>query len=148
HDTPEAMATVHGRVLDWRRGEVEPVPGKPLPVIAEAERDYPAVYARMTSVGPLLEKLGMLTEGVKYDVARQVGILRQRSGEAHGGPTDGRPTLETDVQVADAILHLSGVSNGHRATQGFRFLEKRTGTQLADLGAAHEGKQITFADTQ
>ncbi|WP_289016906.1 nitrate reductase subunit alpha [uncultured Ornithinimicrobium sp.] len=148
HDTPEAMATVHGRVLDWRLGEVEPVPGKTLPVIAEVERDYPATYARMTSVGPLLEKLGMLTKGVKYDVAREVGILRQRNGEVHGGPTDGRPKLETDVQVADAILHLSGVSNGHLATQGFRFLEQRTGTRLADLAAEHEGKQITFADTQ
>jgi nitrate reductase alpha subunit len=28
HDTPEAMATVHGRVKDWRTGECEPVPGK------------------------------------------------------------------------------------------------------------------------
>jgi nitrate reductase alpha subunit len=40
------------------------------------------------------------------------------------------------------------VSNGHLATQGFRFLEKRTGTMLHDLAAEHEGKQITFADTQ
>ncbi len=32
--------------------------------------------------------------------------------------------------------------------QGFRTLEKRTGTQLADLAAEHEGKQISFADTQ
>jgi nitrate reductase alpha subunit len=28
HDTPEAMATVHGVVKDWRTGEVEPVPGQ------------------------------------------------------------------------------------------------------------------------
>jgi nitrate reductase alpha subunit len=32
--------------------------------------------------------------------------------------------------------------------QGFRSLEKRTGVRLADLAAEHEGKQITFADTQ
>jgi nitrate reductase alpha subunit len=31
---------------------------------------------------------------------------------------------------------------------GFRSLEQRTGTRLADLAAEHEGKQITFADTQ
>ena len=28
HDTPEAMATVHGVVQDWRTGDVEPVPGQ------------------------------------------------------------------------------------------------------------------------
>lgn len=32
--------------------------------------------------------------------------------------------------------------------QGFETLERRTGTRLADLAAEHEGKRITFADTQ
>jgi nitrate reductase alpha subunit len=31
---------------------------------------------------------------------------------------------------------------------GFPIPEKRTGMKLADLAAEHEGKQITFADTQ
>lgn len=148
HDTPEAMATVHGRVLDWKSGEVDAIPGKTLPVIAEVERDYTAVYDRMTAVGPLMEKVGMLTKGVKYDVAREVGILKQRNGVVRGGAADGAAMLETDIHVADAIMHFSGVSNGHLATQGFTFLEQRTGTQLRDLSAEHEGKQITFTDTQ
>ncbi len=148
HDTPEAMATVHGEVKDWRAGECEPVPGKTLPVLAVAERDYTAVYDKMISIGPLLEKVGMLTKGVAYDVKREMDILRVRNGVVHGGVADGQPKVETDVHMADAMLHLAGVSNGHLATQGFRFLEKRTGTQLADLAAEHEGKQITFSDTQ
>jgi nitrate reductase alpha subunit len=148
HDTPEAMATVHGVVKDWRAGEVEPIPGKTMPVLAVAERDYTAIYEKMTSIGPLMERIGMLTKGVAYDVKREVDILRIRNGVARGGAGDGQPKVETDVQMADAILHLAGVSNGHLATQGFRFLEKRTGTELADLAAEHEGKQITFADTQ
>ena len=148
HDTPEAMATEHGVVKDWKTGEVDPVPGKTMPVIAVAERDYTAVFEKMTSIGPLLEKVGMLTKGVAYDVKREVDILRARNGVVHGGAGDGQPKVETDVQMADAMLHLAGVSNGHLATQGFRFLEKRTGTELADLAAEHEGKQITFADTQ
>ena len=45
-------------------------------------------------------------------------------------------------------MALSGTTNGHLATQGFKTLEKRTGTQLHDLAAEHEGKRITFADTQ
>jgi len=148
HDTPEAMATEHGVVKDWKLGEVEPVPGKTMPVIAVAERDYTAIFEKMTSIGPLMEKAGMLTKGVAYDVNREIDILRNRNGVTRGGAGDGQPKVETDIQMADAILHLAGVSNGHLATQGFRFLEKRTGTELADLAAEHEGKQITFADTQ
>jgi nitrate reductase alpha subunit len=148
HDTPESMASEHGVVQDWKTGEVDPVPGKTMPVIAVAERDYTAIYEKMTSIGPLLEKVGMLTKGVAYDVKREVEILRRRNGVVHGGAGDGQPKVETDIHMADAMLHLAGVSNGHLATQGFRFLEERTGTQLADLSAEHEGKQITFADTQ
>ena len=148
HDTPEAMATEHGVVKDWRLGECDPVPGKTMPVIAVAERDYTAIYEKMTTIGPLLEKVGMLTKGVAYDVKREVDLLRGRNGIAQSGAGAGQPRLETDVQMADAILHLAGVSNGHLATQGFKFLEKRTGTQLHDLASEHEGKQITFADTQ
>ena len=148
HDTPESMATEHGVVKDWKLGEVEPVPGKTMPVIAVAERDYTAIFEKMTSIGPLMEKAGMLTKGVAYDVNREIDILRNRNGVTRGGAGDGQPKVETDIQMADAILHLAGVSNGHLATQGFRFLEKRTGTELADLAAEHEGKQITFADTQ
>ena len=145
---PRGDGQEHGVVTDWKTGEVDPIPGRTMPVIAVAERDYTAIYEKMTSIGPLLEKVGMLTKGVAYDVKREVEILRRRNGVVHGGAGDGQPKVETDVQMADAMLHLAGVSNGHLATQGFRFLEKRTGTQLADLAAEHEGKQITFADTQ
>jgi nitrate reductase alpha subunit len=102
----------------------------------------------MTTIGPLMEKVGMLTKGVAYDVKREMDILRTRNGVRRGGAGDGQPLVDTDVQMADAILHLAGVSNGHLATQGFRFLEERTGMPLHDLAAEHEGKQITFADTQ
>ncbi|GAA1805856.1 MAG: nitrate reductase subunit alpha [Actinobacteria bacterium] len=148
HDTPEALATVHGRVLDWKAGECEPVPGKTMPVLAVAERDYTAIYDKMISIGPLMEKVGMVTKGVPYTVQREMDILRQRNGVARGGAGDGQPRMETDIHVADAILHLSGTTNGHLATLGFKNVEKRTGTMLHDLSAEHEGKQITFADTQ
>jgi nitrate reductase alpha subunit len=52
------------------------------------------------------------------------------------------------VDACETILALSGTTNGHLATQGFRTLEQRTGQPMADLAAEHEGKQITFADTQ
>src|SRR5699024_4091346 len=74
--------------------------------------------------------------------------LRGRNGTARSGVGQGQPNLVTDVHVAEGIMHLSATCNGHLSTQGFKNLEKRTGTQLHDLAAEHEGKQITFADTQ
>ena len=43
HDTPDAMATPHGRVRDWKLGECDPVPGVTMPKLVEVERDYGAV---------------------------------------------------------------------------------------------------------
>ena len=148
HDTPEAMATVHGRVLDWKAGECEPVPGKTLPVLAVVQRDYTAVYDKMTAIGPLFDTLGTTTKGITCDVKREIDYLKTRNGVVHGGVADGRPKLETDIQVAETIMTLSGTTNGHLATQGFKVLEKRTGTELHDLSAEHEGKLVTFPDTQ
>ncbi|MET7298583.1 nitrate reductase subunit alpha [Embleya sp. NPDC005575] len=148
HDTPDAMATPHGRVKDWKTGECEPVPGRTMPKLVTVERDYAAVAEKMTALGPLLDTLGATTKGVTFKVDRELEYLRHKNGTVHGGVADGRPSIARDVQACEAILALSGTTNGHLATQGFRTLEVRTGTQLADLAAEHEGKQVTFADTQ
>jgi nitrate reductase alpha subunit len=148
HDTPDELATPHGRVLDWKAGECEPVPGLTMPRLTVVERDYGAVAAKMGALGPLLDTLGATTKGVTFDVHREVEYLGHKNGTVRGGPADGRPSLVRDVHACEAILALSGTTNGHLATQGFRTLEARTGTPLADLAAEHEGKRITFADTQ
>ncbi|NUT49371.1 MAG: nitrate reductase subunit alpha [Saccharothrix sp.] len=148
HDTPDALATPHGRVRDWREGECEPIPGRTMPKLTVVERDYPALAARMAALGPLADSLGATTKGVTFRLEREVEYLRQKNGTVRGGPADGRPSLARDVHACEAILALSGTTNGHLATQGFRTLEQRTGTRLADLAAEHEGKRITFADTQ
>ena len=147
HDTPDAMANPHGVVRDWKLGECDPVPGVTMPKLVEVERDYTAVGAQVQALGPLLETLGTTTKGVTYDVRSAVDYLRQKNGAVRGGAADGRPSLVRDVHACEAILALSGTTNGHLATQGFKTLEKRTGTPLHDLAAEHEGKQITFADT-
>jgi nitrate reductase alpha subunit len=148
HDTADAMANPHGVVRDWKAGECEPVPGVTMPKLVEVERDYGAVAAKMNALGPLMEKLGAGTKGVTFEVGEQVEYLRHKNGTVRGGVADGRPSLKRDVDVCETILALSGTTNGHLAVQGFRTLEKRTGVKLADLAEEHEGKQITFADTQ
>ncbi|MEV3963083.1 nitrate reductase subunit alpha [Nocardia sp. NPDC050193] len=148
HDTPDELATPHGRVADWKTGDTEPVPGVTMPKLVVVERDYGAIAAKMNALGPLAEKLGGTTKGVTFDFGPEVEYLRHKNGVIRGGPADGRPSLRRGIQACEAILALSGTTNGRLATAGFRTLEQRTGVRLADLAAEHEGKQITFADTQ
>jgi nitrate reductase / nitrite oxidoreductase, alpha subunit len=148
HDTPDAMANPHGVVQDWAHGECEPVPGRTMPKLIEVERDYGAVAEKMTSIGPLLDTLGATTKGITYDVTASIDYLRAKNGTVRTGVGSGRPALVRDVHFCESILALSGTTNGHLAVQGFKTLEKRTGTVMHDLAAEHEGKQITFADTQ
>jgi nitrate reductase / nitrite oxidoreductase, alpha subunit len=151
HDTPDELATPHGRVKDWKRGECEPVPGRTMPKLVVIERDYGAVAAKLGALGPLLEKLGTTTKGITYQVDKEVEYLARKNGTVRntpGGVADGRPSLTRDVHACEAILALSGTTNGRLAVQGFHTLEKRTGQRMADMAAEHEGKQITFTDTQ
>ncbi|MEU5523395.1 nitrate reductase subunit alpha [Streptomyces sp. NPDC047860] len=148
HDTPDALATPHGRVRDWKAGECDPVPGRTMPKLITVERDYTAIADKMGALGPLLDSQGATTKGVTFDVGRELEYLRHQNGTVRGGAGDGRPSLARDSHACEAILALSGTTNGHLATQGFRTLEARTGTRLADLAVEHEGKQVTFADTQ
>jgi len=148
HDTPDELANPHGRVADWKTGDCEPIPGATMPKLVVVERDYPAVAQKMSSLGPLLDTLGATTKGVTFHVDKEIDYLRHKNGTVRGGVGDGRPSLARDVHACEAILALSGTTNGRLAVQGFRTLEARTGTALADLAAEHEGKQVTFADTQ
>jgi len=148
HDTPDEMANPYGRVADWKTDGVEPIPGKTMPKLAVVERDHTAIAAKMGALGPLMDKLGATTKGVTFRLDRELDYLRHKNGTVRGGPAAGRPSLARDVHACEAILALSGATNGHLATQGFRTLEQRTGTTLADLAAENEGKQVSFADTQ
>ncbi|NLE72418.1 MAG: nitrate reductase subunit alpha [Actinomycetales bacterium] len=150
HDTPDELATPHGVVRDWKAGECEPVPGVTMPRLVVVERDYGAVAAKMATLGPLVDTLGATTKGVTFDMSAEVAYLARKNGVAQGtgSVVEGRPLLTRDVHACEAILALSGTTNGRLAVQGFRRLEERTGTRMADLAAEHEGKQVTFADTQ
>ncbi|MET9496493.1 nitrate reductase subunit alpha [Streptomyces sp. NPDC006552] len=148
HDTPGEVAQPGGVVLDWRKGECEPVPGKTMPNLVVVERDYTAIGAKFAALGPLVEKLGLPAKGITLRPDQEVEELRARNGTVRGGPADGRPSLDTAVKAANTILALSGTTNGRLATQGFHTLEARTGQEMAHLAAEHEGKRVTYADTQ
>ncbi|MFE9536056.1 nitrate reductase subunit alpha [Streptomyces sp. NPDC006691] len=149
HDTPGGeMAQPGGVALDWSKGECEPVPGRTMYNLAVVERDYGAVGEKFAALGPLVDRLGVTTKAITFDVAEEIAYLGEKNGLVRKGVAEGRPRLDTAQHACEAILSLSGTSNGRLATQGFETLEKKTGQHMAHLAAEAEGKRITFADTQ
>ncbi len=148
HDTPDEMAVPGGVVKDWKAGEVDLIPGVTAPKFIVTQRDYSAIGAKMSALGPLLETVGTVTKGVAVNTAPEYELLKRLNGVIPDGPAAGHPALVTAAQACEAILTLSGTTNGRVAVEGFRNVEERTGQQLADLALDNEGKRITFADTQ
>ena len=147
HDTPDECAQPGGRALDWAAGECEAVPGKTMPRFVVVERDYPHLAERWRALGPLIDELGATTKGVTLPIGAEVDWLARRNGTVRGGVADGRPRIDRDDRFCEAILALSGTTNGRLAVAGFETLEERTGVALADLAHERAGDRITFADT-
>ena len=148
HDTPGELSQPGGVVRDWARGDVAPVPGRTMPALAVVERDYTAIADKLATVGPLADSLGFNVKNVTYHLTGAVQQLAKRNGVMLGGAAEGRPALDTDVKLAEAILMFSGTTNGELAVQGFETLQQRVGKPLADLAEGSEEKHITFAMTQ
>ena len=148
HDSPDELAQPGGVVRDWKRGQCDPVPGVTMPRLVTVERDYAAVAEKMAALGPLAESAGTGVKGITWKPAAAVEYLARANGRVRGGIADGRPALSRDIHLAEAILALSGTTNGEVAMQGWRALEERTGVRLADLAGERAGERISFADTQ
>ena len=148
HDTPGQLAQPGGIVRDWRDMSVPAVPGQNMPIFSVVERDYTAIADKLAAVGPLADKLGFTVKNVTYKLAGPLDRLSRSNGVMLGGAADGRPAIDTDAKMAEAILAFSGTTNGALAVQGFKDLEIRTGRKLADLAEGSEEKFITFAQTQ
>ncbi|MBG0740627.1 nitrate reductase subunit alpha [Paeniglutamicibacter antarcticus] len=148
HDTPGQVAQPGGIVRDWREPDIPAVPGQNMPVFSVVERDYTAIAQKLAAVGPLADKLGFTVKNVTYKLDGALNRLSHANGVMLGGVANGRPAIDTDAKMAEAILTFSGTTNGQLAVQGFKDLEIRTGRKLADLAEGSEEKFITFAQTQ
>lgn len=148
HDTPGQLAQPGGIVRDWRETDIPAVPGQNMPVFSVVERDYTAIADKLAAVGPLADKLGFTVKNVTYKLAGPLDRLSRSNGVMLGGAADGRPAIDTDAKMAEAILAFSGTTNGALSVQGFEDLEVRTGRKLVDLSEGSEEKFITFAQTQ
>jgi nitrate reductase alpha subunit len=145
HDTPAELAQVD--VRDWKKGECDFVPGITGPQITVVDRDYPNTYRRFTALGPLADKLGNGGKGISWnteDEVRGLGELNYKIDD--GGPTHGRPRIETDIDAAEVILYLAPETNGEVAVKAWRALGQATGRDHTHLAEKRQDEKIRYRD--
>ena len=148
HDTPAELAQPF-EVQDWKKGECDLVPGVTAPQIAVVERDYPNTYRRFTALGPLADRLGNGGKGISWNTETEVkglGALNRRVND--GGPTDGRPRIDSDIDAAEVVLYLAPETNGEVAVKAWAALGKATGRDHTHLAETREDEKIRFRDIQ
>ncbi|MFE8697518.1 nitrate reductase subunit alpha [Cytobacillus sp. FJAT-53684] len=144
HDTINEIAQPLGKVKDWQKGEVEAIPGKTMSNLNIVKRDYPNVFNMWTTVGPNIRN-GYGTKGVKVDGEKAYQELLQRLGVSkREGVGKGHPDLYSDKQAINAILLMSGATNGKRAVEGWKSMEEKTGKSLGHISEAREEEDYTL----
>ncbi|HVY18378.1 MAG TPA: nitrate reductase subunit alpha [Rhodopila sp.] len=143
HDTAGELAQPYD-VQDWKTGAVAPIPGRTMPSVAVVERDYPSLYDRFTSIGPLMEKLGNGGKGIGWNTQHEMDFLRALNGIA----PNGQPRMETDIDAIEAVLSLAPETNGEVAVKAWEALGKVTGREHAHLALPKEDEKIRYRDLQ
>ncbi len=148
HDTPAEMAQPFG-VQDWKKGEIDLIPGKSAPQITVVERDYPNTFKRFTSLGPLMNKVGNGGKGIGWNTQTEVQQLAELNGTVREeGVSQGLPKIETDIDAAEVVMMLAPETNGHVAVKAWDALSKQTGREHAHLALHREDEKIRFRDIQ
>ncbi|ACX64262.1 nitrate reductase subunit alpha [Paenibacillus sp. Y412MC10] len=145
HDSASEIAQPYGEVKDWRKGEVEAVPGKTMPNLTVVERDYTKIYDKYVTLGPNLATGKVGAHGVSFSVAEEYEELKRLNGTYYDDSIkNGLPKLHTARHAADAILNLSSATNGRVAQRAWESAEQDTGVQLKDISADRAAERITF----
>ncbi|WP_105188838.1 nitrate reductase subunit alpha [Pseudoalteromonas sp. T1lg48] len=148
HDTPAEIAQPFG-VKQWWKGECDLIPGKTAPNMVTVIRDYPNLYDRFTSLGPLLEEQGNGGKGISWDTKDEVKFLGQLNRLSRStGDASGRPRIESAIDAAEVILSLAPETNGQVAVKAWEALGEFTGIDHTHLAKPKEEEKIRFRDIQ
>ena len=149
HDSPQEIAQPLGEVKDWKKGEIEAIPGKTMPAMQIVERDYTKIYDKYISLGPNIETGKVGAHGVNFSVKEEYEMLKGMNGvydDENGEETikNGLPRIDTAKRVSEAMLTLSSATNGRVSQKAFEVAEETSGVELKDISADRAAERFTF----
>ncbi len=145
HDTAAEIA--QPRIADWRRGEVEAVPGKTMPGLRVVTRDYVNLYNQFISLGPLVREGGLGAHGTHYAVE---DVYDEALGSVPTVSWGGKTYLSVkdDEDACNLVLRFATVTNGELAYRSYRNMEERVGLPLVALAEKNRGVRVSYKDLQ
>ena len=134
-------------IKDWYKGECEPVLGQSMHKLTVVERDYTQLYEKFITLGEGFRESGLGAHGNHYACKDEYDEMKV-SHHFHHREYNGKilPSIQEDEWAADAVLHLSTLTNGKLTEKAYQFMEKKTGLILADLSAGSKDIKIRYAD--
>lgn len=145
HDSINEIAQPYGEVKDWRKAEIEAIPGKTMPNLTVVERDYTKIHDKFVTLGPNLATGKVGAHGVSFSVAEEYEELKRMNGTYYDDTIkNGLPKLHTARNAADAILNISSATNGKVSQRAWESAEQDTGVALKDISADRAAERITF----
>jgi len=112
------------------------------------ERDYPATYAKFTSLGPLMAKVGNGGKGIGWNTEHEVQKLAELNYTVRedGRRRASRRSRRHRRRRGDPDARTE--TNGEVAVKAWQALSKITGREHAHLAHTKEDEKIRFRDVQ
>lgn len=144
HDSPGEIAQPFGKITDWSKSECEPIPGKTFPRLIIVERDYPHVFEKFISLGPLAEKNPVGADGLSWSAKEEYEKLKQELGTHSQGFNKGLPDIGDPSKVAEVILTLSSSTNGAVAMKAWKAAEHESGMPVQNFVDGRKSERFTL----
>jgi len=113
------------------------------------DRDYTRIYDKFITLGENIRKNGLSAHGNHYLCVAQYDEMIESNHfpvEKFDGKTF--PSIKEDEWAANAVLHLSTLTNGELTVQAYKNMEKKSGLVLADLAEGSKDVKLRYADLQ
>jgi len=147
HDTADEITQPN--IKDWYTGECEAVPGKSMHKLAIVDRDYTKIYEKYITLGDNIRSKGLGAHGVNFLCTEQYDEMID-SNHFPVRKLDGKtyPSIEEDEWAANAVLHLSTMTNGVLTVRAYENMEKKTGLELVGLAQGSKDVKLRYTDLQ
>ena len=147
HDSADEIT--QPEIKDWYKGECEAIPGKTMHKIGIQRRDYTQIYNKFISLGENIKKTGLGAHGNHYKCEDFYDEMLE-SNHFKTVNINGKkyPSIKEAVDAANAVLHLSSLTNGELTHRAYKFMEKKTGLVLTDLSEGSKDVRMNFSDLQ
>src|SRR5699024_4896555 len=80
HDSPQEISQPMGEVKDWKKGEIEAIPGKTMPSLHDVQAKYRKILEKYVSHGPNMENGKGGAHGVNFIIKGEYGMPRSING--------------------------------------------------------------------